>query len=69
MVCLYLYTNFFMYSKFVHKFPKFCGRIVSFVLILCTNSYTNSSLNWYVNFGHEICTKLQFLVKRRKKLV
>ena len=53
LVCSNLYTSFFLYSKFVHEFLKFHIRIFSFVLILCTNLYANS----YVNFVHEIPTK------------
>ena len=43
LVCSNLYTNFFLYSKFVHEFLNFRVRIFSFV-------FTNS----YVNFVHEI---------------
>ena len=42
LVCSNLYTNFFLYSKFVHEFLKFRVRIFAFVLIS------------YVNCTHEI---------------
>ena len=45
LVCSELYTNFFLYSKFVDEFLKFRVRIFSFVLISCANSCTNSWAN------------------------
>ena len=65
LVYLHWYTNFFLYSKFVHEFLKFDVHIFSFVLILCMNLYANS----HVNFVHEIRTKLIILGRTWKKFI
>ena len=59
LVCLNLYTNFFLHSKFMHEFLKFHVQIFSFVFV-------NSYVDLYVNFVHEIHMKFIIFGKLRK---
>ena len=65
LVCLNLYTNYFLPSKFVYEFLKFGHESFLFANSY-TNSCTNSYANSHANSVHKIRTKFVIFDKLGK---